>query len=75
LTLKKRTKLWGQKVIRCGNINPVLVEEKSRDIIFDASKELVEREKIRKFMLSAGCEITVNTRHENLMAMRNASIF
>ena len=68
-------KIMGPEVIRCGNINPVLVEEKSRDIIFDASKELVEREKIRKFILSAGCEITVNTRHENLMAMRNASIF
>jgi MtaA/CmuA family methyltransferase len=68
-------KIMGPKVIRCGNINPVLVEEKSKDIIFDATQELVEREKIRKFILSAGCEITVNTRHENLMAMRNASIF
>lgn len=68
-------KIMGPEVIRCGNINPVLVEEKSRDIIFDATKELVEREKNRKFILSAGCEITVNTRHENLMAMRNASIF
>jgi uroporphyrinogen decarboxylase len=65
----------GPEVIRCGNINPVLVEEKSDDLIYDASKELVEKEKKRKFILSAGCEITVNTRHENLMAMRKASIF
>jgi uroporphyrinogen decarboxylase len=65
----------GPKVIRCGNINPVLVEEKSKDIIFDASRELVNREKNRKFILSGGCEITVNTKHENLMAMRKASIF
>lgn len=68
-------KIMGPEVIICGNINPVLVEEKSKDIIFDATKELVEREKNRKFILSAGCEITVNTKHENLMAMRNASIF
>ena len=40
-----------------------------------AARQLVEREKGRKFILSAGCEITVNTKQENLMAMREASIF
>jgi MtaA/CmuA family methyltransferase len=68
-------RIVGPEVIRCGNINPVLIEEKPATLIFDAAKQLVEREKNRKFILSAGCEITVNTRHENLMAMRNASIF
>jgi uroporphyrinogen-III decarboxylase len=68
-------RIVGPEVIRCGNINPVLIEEKPATLIFDAAKQLVEREKNRKFSLSAGCEITVNTRHENLMAMRNASIF
>ncbi len=67
--------IMGDSVIRCGNINPVLVEEKDAGQIFYASKQLVETEKNRKFILSAGCEITVNTKPENLMAMRKASIF
>lgn len=65
----------GPDVIRCGNINPVLVEERSDKEIYEASKMLVDKEKGRKFILSAGCEITVNTKPENLMAMRKASIF
>ena len=65
----------GPKVIRCGNINPVLVEERSAEEIYQATRALIEREKGKKFILSAGCEITVNTKHENLMAMREASIF
>ncbi len=65
----------GPEVIRCGNIDPVLVEERSSDEIFEATKILVEKEKGRKFILSAGCEITVNTLHENLMAMRKASLY
>ena len=67
--------ILGPDVIRCGNINPVLVEERSDEEIFQATSILAEKEKGRKFILSAGCEITVNTRHENLMAMRKASIF
>ena len=65
----------GPNVIRCGNINPVLIEERSADEIREATKLLVKQEKGRKFILSAGCEITVNTRNENIMAMREASIF
>ena len=68
-------KTVGPNVIRCGNINPVLIEERSADEIREATKLLVKQEKGRKFILSAGCEITVNTRHENIMAMREASIF
>lgn len=67
--------LLGPEVIRCGNINPVLVEERKSEEIYEASKQLIENEKGRKFILSAGCEITVNTIHENLMALRRASIF
>jgi MtaA/CmuA family methyltransferase len=67
--------ILGANVIRCGNINPVLVEERNAEEIFDATRTLVNQEKGRKFILSAGCEITVNTKHENLMAMREASIF
>lgn len=73
--LEEALEVMGPGVIRCGNINPVLVEEKDREQIFLATQQLVKNEKKRKFILSAGCEITVNTKPENLMAMRKASIF
>ncbi len=67
--------IMGPDVIRCGNISPLLIDAKDADSIFNASKQLVQNELGRKFILSGGCEITVNTKHENLMAMRKASIF
>lgn len=72
--MDKAYELLGPEVIRCGNINPVLMEERKSDEIYEASKLLIEKEKGRKFVLSAGCEITVNTKNENLMAMRHASV-
>ena len=73
--MQEALEVLGPDVIRCGNINPVLIEERTAEEIYNATSLLVEQEKDRKFMLSAGCEITVNTKHENLMAMREASIF
>ncbi len=73
--MEEAFEIVGPEVIRCGNISPILVEERKAQEIFDASSLLIEREKGRKFILSAGCEITVITKHENLMAMRKASIF
>lgn len=73
--MEEAFKIMGSDVIRCGNINPVLVEERTSNEILEATKLLVQKEKGRKFVLSAGCEITVNTLPENLMAMRLASIF
>lgn len=73
--LDEALEILGPDVIRCGNISPILVEERSSEEIYQACKTLVEKEKDRKFILSAGCEITVNTKQENLMAMREASIF
>ena len=73
--MQEAFEILGPDVIRCGNINPVLVEERNSEEISAATKQLVDLEKDRKFILSAGCEITVNTKNENLMAMRKASIF
>lgn len=64
----------GDQVILAGNINPVLVQDKSRDEVYLMSKELVEKYKSERFILSAGCEITVLTPQQNLMAMREASV-
>ena len=65
--------ILGPDVIRCGNINPVEIESSDPNAIQKWSEKLVQREKDRKFILSGGCEITVNTSHANLMAMRTAS--
>jgi len=66
--------VMGPDVIRCGNIDPRFVMDKTPDEIYNACKQLCDNEKGRKFILSAGCEIIVTTPHENLMAMRKASL-
>lgn len=65
--------VMGPDVIRCGNIDPRFVMDKTPDEIFMTCKLLCDKEKGRKFILSAGCEIIVTTPHENLTAMRKAS--
>jgi len=64
----------GENVILCGNINPVLVQDKSRDEIFQMSRNLVEKHKDERYILSAGCEITALTSPENLKAMSLATV-
>jgi MtaA/CmuA family methyltransferase len=66
--------ILGDEVVLGGNINPVLVQDKTVDEVYNLSKMLVDKYKAEKFLLAAGCEITVLTPHQNLMAMRRASI-
>ena len=66
--------VMGPDVIRCGNIDPRFIMDKTPDEIYTACKQLCNKEQGRKFILSAGCEIIVTTPHENLMAMRKASL-
>jgi len=66
--------ILGEKVIFAGNINPVLVQNKSRDEVFEMSRNLVEKHKNERFILSAGCEISVLTPKENLKAMSDATV-
>jgi MtaA/CmuA family methyltransferase len=63
----------GPKVIRCGNIDPVLIQNKTEEEVKAMTKELIQKEYGKKHILSAGCEITVNTPVENLLAMRKES--
>lgn len=62
----------GDDVILAGNINPVLVQENSPDEVFKLCRNLVEKHRNERFILSAGCEITVLTPPENLKAMSKA---
>lgn len=73
--IAKAREIVGDEVILAGNINPVLVQDKSRDEVFEMSKKLVDSFKTERFILSAGCEITSLTHTENLLAMREASLF
>ncbi|HEX2394440.1 MAG TPA: uroporphyrinogen decarboxylase family protein [Bacteroidales bacterium] len=63
----------GNETVLGGNINPVFVQDKTEQEVFELSKSLAERYKNQKYLLAAGCEITVLTPPENLMAMRRAS--
>jgi MtaA/CmuA family methyltransferase len=67
-------KILGNDIVIGGNINPVLVQDKSEEEVYALSRQLVEKYKNQKYLLAAGCEITVLTPHPNLMAMRRASI-
>ena len=65
-------KILGNDVIICGNINPVTVQDLPADKVHELCRDLVMSQQNQKFILSAGCEITVNTPPENLVAMRKA---
>lgn len=59
----------GHDVIRCGNINPVEIQELSTEQLADKTRDMIQKEKGRKYILSGGCEITLNTPPENLKVM------
>ncbi len=65
----------GEEVILAGNINPVLVQDNTSEEVFNLSRNLAEKHRHERFILSAGCEITVLTPHENLKAMDQARYF
>ncbi len=62
----------GDKVILAGNINPVLIQDSTYDEVSSLCRSLVEKHRNERFILSAGCEITVLTPQENLKAMDEA---
>ena len=66
--------LLGPEITRCGNINPVFIQDRSAEEVYNESLKICRQERGRRFILSGGCEITVNTPVENLMAMREASM-
>jgi uroporphyrinogen decarboxylase len=70
--MEEAYRIFGPEVIRCGNINPVSIQDWSDEHVGHACSQILAAEKGRKFMLSGGCEITVNTPAANLLAMRKA---
>lgn len=67
--------ILGNDIVIGGNINPVLIQDKSAEEVYKLTRLLSDKYRDQKYLLAAGCEITVLTPHENLLAMRRASIF
>lgn len=63
----------GEDIIFAGNINPVEIQNKSKEEVSEICKDLVQKHKNERFILSAGCEITPLTTPENLKAMSESS--
>jgi MtaA/CmuA family methyltransferase len=64
----------GHGIIRCGNLDPVsVIQDQDAETIARETETLCEQEQGRPFILSGGCEITVNTPLAHLKAMRTAS--
>jgi uroporphyrinogen decarboxylase len=63
----------GPQPIRCGNINPILILDKNEEEIYQLAKTIIAQEKGHKYILSAGCEISVLTPHEKLKALSRAA--
>jgi MtaA/CmuA family methyltransferase len=72
--IENAREILGNEVVLGGNINPVLVQDKLEEEVYALSIRLVDKYKDQKYLLAAGCEITVLTPHKNLIAMRRASI-
>ena len=63
----------GGNVICSGNINPVDIQCKTERELRTLAHDLLRHEAGRRFVLSGGCEITVDTPPANLMALREES--
>jgi len=61
----------GDTVTLCGNLDPVsVIQDRSISEIGEISGRLCDQHKSGRFILSGGCEITVNTPPGNLLALR-----
>ena len=70
--LENARKICGDEITVSGNINPVVIQDKNSDEIYNLSRELIKSQQGKNFILSGGCEITVDTPPENLISMKKA---
>ncbi len=64
----------GEEIVRCGNLDPVaVIQDQEASEIRLKAEQLCKQEAGRPFILSGGCEITVNTPADHLRAMRKSS--
>lgn len=65
--------IMGPQVIRCGNINPISIQDFKTEKLSSCVRNLLKKEKDRRFILSGGCEISVLTPAENLKILSTES--
>jgi len=63
----------GTGVAVCGNIDPVTIMNVSENQLVQTTSSLVKSQQGRKFILSGGCEICVDTPVQNLKVLRQVS--
>ena len=63
----------GAGVAVCGNIDPVTIMNVTENHLTQITSSLLKSQMGRKFILSGGCEICVDTPVKNLMVMRQIS--
>jgi MtaA/CmuA family methyltransferase len=72
--MEQAYRVLGPEITRCGNLDPVsVIQNTDPATILEKSVSLCSLEQGRGFILSGGCEITVNTPPAHLRAMREAS--
>mgnify|MGYP006290212269 CR=1 FL=1 len=74
VNLETSFEVAGPDIIRCGNIDPLFILNKTPEEVQNACNDILRKEKGRKFILSAGCEICLHTPVKNLQAMRLSSL-
>ncbi len=71
--MERAYELLGTEIVRCGNLDPVsVIQQKDVTTVKEYTRSLCKQEEGRRFVISGGCEITVNTPVENLRVMRDA---
>jgi MtaA/CmuA family methyltransferase len=70
IDIHKAKDLLGDDVLFSGNLNPVLIQDDPKELIKERSLGLIHE--YGNLILSGGCEITVLTPEENLLAMADA---
>ncbi|MEN6454735.1 MAG: uroporphyrinogen decarboxylase family protein [Prolixibacteraceae bacterium] len=74
VNMEEAYNMLGPDIVRCGNLDPVsVIQQKSREDLADIVRTLCSKEKDRRFIISGGCEISVQTSPENLMVLRTCS--
>jgi uroporphyrinogen decarboxylase len=64
----------GDSVVVCGNLDPVsVIQDLDAGEVYTKTKQLILAQKGKRFILSGGCEITVNTPFDNVKKMGEAA--
>lgn len=73
--MEEAYKKLGPNIIRVGNLDPVsVIQDKDPAAIELETRALCDTERGRPFILSGGCELTISTPNDHILALRNASL-